>query len=79
MWTHFFTMVFPATNHWLGVGLVETGEAFSTIYISLSFLCIMYVPNFVFHFKQTKLGIQRFVFCFSNVKKRNKISQIYVF
>ena len=34
--THFFTVVFPAINHWFEETVVETGDEFSTIYIFIN-------------------------------------------
>ena len=35
--THFFTVVFPAINHWFEETVVETGDEFSIIYIFINF------------------------------------------
>ena len=82
MRTHFFTVVLPVRNHLPGLEIVATGDEFSIIYIFIAiFVNRVYskfdVSNFDFHCKK-QLRIQRSVFCFSNAKKQNKVSQINI-
>ena len=84
MKTHFFAVSFPVINQCLGVDLLETVDEFSLIYIfTIIFVNNVYqfnnVSYLVFHRKKTKLGIQKSVLCFSNVKRRKKMSQIHIF
>ena len=37
MWTHFYTTVYPATDHWFEEAVVETGDEFSIVYIFKTF------------------------------------------
>ena len=43
MWTHFYTTVYPAIDHWFEEAVVETGDEFSIVYIFKTFfVSIMY-------------------------------------
>ena len=86
MWTQFFTMIFLAINHWLGVDVVETGDEFSVICISLSVLWIIYIQSSIiflilfFIVTMKKKAIQGLVFRISNIKKtKTKYSHSYFF
>ena len=67
MRTHLFTIVLTAMNHWSGVDVVETGNEFSVICISIIiFVNNVYskfhnFSNFVFYCEKAKLVIQRSV------------------
>ena len=68
-------MVFPAINQWLEADVVDTRDKCFVIYISIIIfvnnVCSKFdnISNFVFFVKHAKLGVQRSVFPFSNVKK----------
>ena len=58
--THFFTVAFPAINHWFGLTSGECDE-FSIIYVFIPFLWIMYIQSSIM-----------FLVTFFIVKKNNK-------
>ena len=77
---------FSSKKPLFGVDVVETGDKIfiNNLYFIIIFVYNIYtkfdnVPNFIFQCKKTKLGIQRLVFRFWNIKKQNKVSQIHVF
>ena len=69
--THFFTVVFPAINHWFEETVEVTGGEFSIIYIFINLFVnkasfkVKYISKFVFHCKKTQQDISKSHFYFS--------------